>query len=139
MHACAQARASRDFPWGRGIGHDGPSGSRHPPHRRSAPALLGPRPQLLSVVVRPDACAVPLRRLFLAQTKLSAAGLSARRRTKPRRQDGARGGAVEPGPVGETRWLESVAAKYGLPTACVGSAALDRDDIATVLAGHAAS
>ena len=42
-------------------------------------------------------------------------------------------------PVGETRWLETVAAEYGLPTACIGAAFFDRDDIADVLAGHARS
>jgi predicted TIM-barrel fold metal-dependent hydrolase len=42
-------------------------------------------------------------------------------------------------PVGETRWLETVAAEYGLPTACIGAAFFDRDDITEVLAGHARS
>jgi predicted TIM-barrel fold metal-dependent hydrolase len=42
-------------------------------------------------------------------------------------------------PVGETRWLETVAAEYGYPHACVGSANFVRDDIARVLAGHARS
>src|SRR5215470_723308 len=42
-------------------------------------------------------------------------------------------------PVAETRWLETVAAEYGLPSACVGQALLDRDDVADVLAGHAQS
>jgi predicted TIM-barrel fold metal-dependent hydrolase len=42
-------------------------------------------------------------------------------------------------PVAETRFVESVAAKYGLPTALVGAAWPARDDIEEVLAGHAAS
>jgi predicted TIM-barrel fold metal-dependent hydrolase len=42
-------------------------------------------------------------------------------------------------PVGETRFVEAVAAEYGLPTALVGAAFLARDDIDEVLAGHAAS
>jgi predicted TIM-barrel fold metal-dependent hydrolase len=42
-------------------------------------------------------------------------------------------------PVGETRWVETVAAEYGLPTALVGAAWPARDDIEEVLAGHAAS
>jgi predicted TIM-barrel fold metal-dependent hydrolase len=40
-------------------------------------------------------------------------------------------------PVAETRWLESVAADHGLPSAIVGHAQLDRDDVEEVLAGHA--
>ena len=42
-------------------------------------------------------------------------------------------------PVGETRFVETVAAQYGLPTALVGSGPLDRDGIGEILAGHAAS
>ena len=42
-------------------------------------------------------------------------------------------------PVSETRWLESVHAAYGLPTAVVGHAALDRPDVAEVLAAQAHS
>ncbi len=42
-------------------------------------------------------------------------------------------------PVAETRWLETVAAEHGLPSAIVGHAEPDRDDIEEVLAGHAAS
>jgi predicted TIM-barrel fold metal-dependent hydrolase len=42
-------------------------------------------------------------------------------------------------PVIETRWIKTVAAQYGLPSACVGAAALDRVDIDEVLAGHAES
>ncbi|HXL68176.1 MAG TPA: amidohydrolase family protein [Xanthobacteraceae bacterium] len=42
-------------------------------------------------------------------------------------------------PVGEIRFVETVAAQYGLPTALVGSGPLDRDDIGEILAGHAAS
>jgi predicted TIM-barrel fold metal-dependent hydrolase len=40
-------------------------------------------------------------------------------------------------PVGETRWLEELAATRGLPTACVAQARLDRDDVAEVLAAQA--
>ena len=42
-------------------------------------------------------------------------------------------------PAGEPRWLEQVAAEYGYPHACVGSALLARHDIEQVLAGHARS
>jgi predicted TIM-barrel fold metal-dependent hydrolase len=42
-------------------------------------------------------------------------------------------------PAGETRWLEQVAAEYGYPHACIGSALFARDDIAAVLAAHARS
>ena len=42
-------------------------------------------------------------------------------------------------PVAETRWIESVNRTYGLPSACIGHAQLDRADIAEVLAGHAQS
>jgi predicted TIM-barrel fold metal-dependent hydrolase len=42
-------------------------------------------------------------------------------------------------PVAETRWLEIVNAKSGLPSACVGHAEPDREDIAEVLASHAKS
>ena len=42
-------------------------------------------------------------------------------------------------PAGETRWLEQVAAEYGYPHACVGSANFVRDDIEKVLAAHAKS
>lgn len=42
-------------------------------------------------------------------------------------------------PVGETRFVEDVSAKHGLPTALVGNGPLGRDDIEEVLAGHAAS
>ena len=42
-------------------------------------------------------------------------------------------------PAGETRWLETVAAKYGYPQACIGSALLAREDIDEVLAAHARS
>jgi predicted TIM-barrel fold metal-dependent hydrolase len=42
-------------------------------------------------------------------------------------------------PVGETRWLEGVAATYGLPSACVAQAQLDRDDVEAVLAAQARS
>jgi predicted TIM-barrel fold metal-dependent hydrolase len=40
-------------------------------------------------------------------------------------------------PVGETRWLETLAAEHGLPSACVGYAALDSDGADEVLARHA--
>ena len=42
-------------------------------------------------------------------------------------------------PVAETRWLETLAAEHGLPTACVAQARLDRAGIADVLAAHAES
>jgi len=42
-------------------------------------------------------------------------------------------------PAGETRWLETVAAEYGYPHACIGSALFARDDIEAVLAAHARS
>jgi predicted TIM-barrel fold metal-dependent hydrolase len=42
-------------------------------------------------------------------------------------------------PVRETRWLETVAAEHGWPNALIGAAWPDRDDIAEILAGHAAS
>jgi predicted TIM-barrel fold metal-dependent hydrolase len=42
-------------------------------------------------------------------------------------------------PAAETRWLESVHASYGLPTAVVGYAALDGPDVAEVLAAQAQS
>lgn len=42
-------------------------------------------------------------------------------------------------PVAETRWLETVAAAHGLPSAIVGHAEPDRSDIEAVLAGHAES
>ena len=41
-------------------------------------------------------------------------------------------------PIGETRWVESLAARDGLPTAVVAQAWLDRDDVEEVLAGQAA-
>jgi predicted TIM-barrel fold metal-dependent hydrolase len=41
-------------------------------------------------------------------------------------------------PVGETRWVEAVAAREGLPTAVVAQAWLGRDDIEDVLARQAA-
>ena len=42
-------------------------------------------------------------------------------------------------PLGETRWLEDLAAAEGLPTVLVGQAWLDRADVADVLAGQARS
>lgn len=41
-------------------------------------------------------------------------------------------------PVDETAWLDTLACTHGRPTAIVGHAQLDRDDVAAVLAGHAA-
>jgi predicted TIM-barrel fold metal-dependent hydrolase len=41
-------------------------------------------------------------------------------------------------PVGETRWLQEIAAATGLPHAIVAGARLDQDDVEGVLAGHAA-
>jgi predicted TIM-barrel fold metal-dependent hydrolase len=41
-------------------------------------------------------------------------------------------------PVAETVWLESVAAKHGLPSACVAHAALDGEGVAEILALQAA-
>jgi predicted TIM-barrel fold metal-dependent hydrolase len=41
-------------------------------------------------------------------------------------------------PLGETLWLEQIAATYTLPTACVAQAWLDRDDIESVLEAQAA-
>jgi predicted TIM-barrel fold metal-dependent hydrolase len=42
-------------------------------------------------------------------------------------------------PVGETHWLTRLADQYGLPSAIVGNAPLERDDIAEILQGHAAA
>jgi predicted TIM-barrel fold metal-dependent hydrolase len=42
-------------------------------------------------------------------------------------------------PVAETRWLETISAEHGLPTACVAYCALDGADADAVLAGEAAS
>jgi predicted TIM-barrel fold metal-dependent hydrolase len=45
----------------------------------------------------------------------------------------------DPGdPLGETRWVEALAAREGLPTAVVAQAWLDRDDVDDVLARQAA-
>src|SRR5262245_11183895 len=41
-------------------------------------------------------------------------------------------------PIGETRWVEALAAREGLPTAVVAQAWLDRDDVEEVLARQAA-
>jgi predicted TIM-barrel fold metal-dependent hydrolase len=41
-------------------------------------------------------------------------------------------------PVGETRWVEALAAREGLPTAVVAQTSLDRDDVEDVLARQAA-
>jgi predicted TIM-barrel fold metal-dependent hydrolase len=41
-------------------------------------------------------------------------------------------------PLGETRWLEALAAREGLPTVLVAQAWLDREDVAEVLAAQAA-
>jgi predicted TIM-barrel fold metal-dependent hydrolase len=40
-------------------------------------------------------------------------------------------------PVAETRWLHELADKWGRPNGIVGHAEFDREDIASVLAGHA--
>ncbi len=40
-------------------------------------------------------------------------------------------------PLGETRWLRKIKAAYGVPTAVVAQAWLDRDDVAEVLAAEA--
>jgi predicted TIM-barrel fold metal-dependent hydrolase len=42
-------------------------------------------------------------------------------------------------PAGETRWLETVAAEYGYPHACVAAAPFMRDDIDEILSRHAES
>lgn len=42
-------------------------------------------------------------------------------------------------PTGETRWLEGLAAREGLPSAAIAQAWLDRDDVPEVLAAQAAS
>ena len=42
-------------------------------------------------------------------------------------------------PVAETRWLETVSERHGLPTACVAYCALDRPDAEGVLAAQSAS
>ena len=42
-------------------------------------------------------------------------------------------------PLGETKWVTELAARTGLPSAIVAQAWLDRDDVADVLAGQAAS
>jgi predicted TIM-barrel fold metal-dependent hydrolase len=39
--------------------------------------------------------------------------------------------------LGETRWIEKIHREFGLPSACVGHAQLDRPDIEQILAGHA--
>lgn len=44
-----------------------------------------------------------------------------------------------PDPAAETRWLETINARHGLPNACVGHAEPDRADIAELLAAHAKS
>jgi len=40
-------------------------------------------------------------------------------------------------PVGETRWISALAARHGVPDACVAQAWLDRDDAEAVLAAQA--
>jgi predicted TIM-barrel fold metal-dependent hydrolase len=42
-------------------------------------------------------------------------------------------------PVGETRWIETIHREFGLPSACIGYAQLDRPNVEQVLAGHARS
>ncbi|MBL8697882.1 MAG: amidohydrolase family protein [Alphaproteobacteria bacterium] len=41
-------------------------------------------------------------------------------------------------PIGETRWIDAVARRHGLPHAVIAQAWLDRADVAEVLAGQAA-
>lgn len=41
-------------------------------------------------------------------------------------------------PIGETRWIHTIAERHGLPDACVAQAWLDRDDADAVLAAQAA-
>ena len=41
-------------------------------------------------------------------------------------------------PVGETRWLQSIADRHGFPHAITGRATLAADDVADVIAGHCA-
>jgi predicted TIM-barrel fold metal-dependent hydrolase len=45
--------------------------------------------------------------------------------------------AAREDPVAETTWIHEIAAKHGFPKAVVGHAEFERDDIVTVLAGHA--
>lgn len=40
--------------------------------------------------------------------------------------------------VAETRWIHDIAERHGLPTACIGHARFETEDIAAVLKGHAA-
>lgn len=42
-------------------------------------------------------------------------------------------------PAAETRWVETISAEAGLPSACIGHAEPDRPDIAEVLGAHAKS
>lgn len=42
-------------------------------------------------------------------------------------------------PVAETRWLGTLAAEFGLPSACVAHVALDTDDVEETLTSHAES
>ncbi|MBM3346423.1 MAG: thioesterase [Betaproteobacteria bacterium] len=41
-------------------------------------------------------------------------------------------------PIDETRWLAELHRETGIPTVCIGSASLEADNVAEVLAGHAA-
>ena len=41
-------------------------------------------------------------------------------------------------PIGESRWVDEMAARHGLPNAMVAQARLDRDDVADVLEQQAA-
>ncbi len=42
-------------------------------------------------------------------------------------------------PIGETRWIETIARAHGLPNAVIAQAWLDREDVAVVLGAQAAS
>ena len=42
-------------------------------------------------------------------------------------------------PIGETRWIETIARAHGLPNAVIAQAWLDREDVSVVLAAQAAS
>lgn len=42
-------------------------------------------------------------------------------------------------PIGETRWIETIARAHGLPNAVIAQAWLDRDDVSAVLGAQAAS
>ena len=108
--------------------------------RRCASAFLGPRPQLLSLALRPGADPVPLRRLF------GDAGETICRRIYRRDSAGFRVVKTvhmeaewdRADPVAETRWIERCMTRIR-PCRAPASATPnpDRPDIAEVLAGHA--